>query len=348
MSAPVRSRPGVALVWLPDLLPLAVAAFSVPTVVLLIAGQFHAWLVLPIGLAAATAAVLVVGPERRAVPRLDVTWSVLALGLVAVSVLANAALSSQDIVVTRDPGTYATTAQWLADHSSLPIPTARSVFEGTPGLSDASLGFQTTEGGGAVDPQGNHLTQALVALVGAVLGPSALLKANAVIGGIALLSFFGLARRFAGGGWALLVTMALAPVPLTTSESLTAILPSRNSPNGLASSRRAKGRSVGSVVLKCGWIVVLVTLSLCVLPSTYGTYEPMFRYCPPHVIWPPVCTLGTVLFQVMLPATDIVSPLPIKNRLLFCTNSAPPTASLEPRMPTTTPTPSVYRSPVNV
>ena len=210
MSAPVRSRPGVALVWLPDLLPLAVAAFSVPTVVLLIAGQFHAWLVLPIGLAAATAAVLVVGPERRAVPRLDVTWSVLALGLVAVSVLANAALSSQDIVVTRDPGTYATTAQWLADHSSLPIPTARSVFEGTPGLSDASLGFQTTEGGGAVDPQGNHLTQALVALVGSVLGPAALLKANAVIGGIALLSFFGLARRFAGGGWALLVTMALA------------------------------------------------------------------------------------------------------------------------------------------
>lgn len=209
MSATVRSRLAVALVSLPELLPLAVAAFSVPTVVLLLAGQFHPWLVLPLATLAALAVVASVGPEQRAVPRRAVTWSVLALLLAGVAVISNAQLSSQNIVVTRDPGTYAATAQWLANHSSLPIPTASRVFVGLPGLSEASLGFQVTAGGGAVEPQGNHLTQALIALVGAVFGQAALLKANAMIGGLALLAFFGLARRFAGGGLALVGMVAL-------------------------------------------------------------------------------------------------------------------------------------------
>ena len=74
----------------------------------------------------------------------------------------------------------------------------------------------------------------------------------------------------------------------------------------------------------------------------------MFRYCPPQLIWPPVCALGAELFQVMLPPTDIVSPGTIRNRLLFCTLSWPCTVTLAPRMPTATPVPSVMRSPVNV
>ena len=210
MSASLKSRTGIALATLPDLLPLAVAAFSLPTVLLLVLGQFHPWLVIPVGAVAAALAVWRVGPERIERPRSTVIWSALALVVALSSFLANAYLSSQDIVVVRDPSLYAATAQWLAGHSSLPIPTASDVFAGTPGLLEASPGFQVHAGGGAVDPQGSHLTQALVALVGAVFGQGALLKANAALGALALLAFFGLTRRFAGGGWALLVTVALA------------------------------------------------------------------------------------------------------------------------------------------
>ena len=210
MSAPVRSRLGLAIVALPDLLPLAVAAFSLPTVVLLLLGQFHPWLVLPIGLLCAFVAVRAVGRPAGEVPRLAVSWSVLALGVALASLVSNAYLSSQDIVVTRDPSLYAVTAQWLAGHSALPIPTASDLFAGTPGLSYGSLGFRPHGDSTAVFPQGSHLVQSLLGLVGALFGQSALLKANALFGALAVLALFGLARRFAGGGWALVAAAALA------------------------------------------------------------------------------------------------------------------------------------------
>ena len=209
MPSSLRSRIGTALYAAPDLLPLAVAAFSVPTVLLLVLGQFRPAVVLPLGALCAGLALWRIGPERGDRSRPAVLWSALALGAALFSLLGNAYLSSQDIVVVRDPSLYAATAQWLAEHSSLPIPTAREVFAGTPGLIDASPGFHVHKGGGSLDPQGSHLTQALIALVGAVLGQGALLKANAVLGALALLAFFGLARRFAGDSWALLVMVAL-------------------------------------------------------------------------------------------------------------------------------------------
>ena len=179
------------------------AGLSLPTMVLLITGEFHTWLTIVLGVVAAVAVCLVVGPDRRTVSRFEVVSTVVAVVGAGFWVVVNAMLSSQDIVVSRDPATYANTSQWLAQHASLPIPTAAGIFHGVPGLLDASLGFQAVAGGGAVDPQGNHLVIALVALVGGVFGSTALLKANCLLGGLALLAFFGLLKRFVGPGWAL-------------------------------------------------------------------------------------------------------------------------------------------------
>ena len=294
MSASVTSRPGLALVALPDLLPVAVAAFSVPTVVLLLLGQFHPWLVIPAGLICAGVMVWRLGVQDQTVARSAVTWSVLALGLALASLAGNAYLSAQDIIVIRDPSMYAVTAQWLAEHSSLPIPSASGIFAGANGLSDVPLGFQPHVGGQAVDPQGNHLTQALTALVGAVAGQSALLKANAALGAVALLAFFGLARRFADGGWALVVTLALAvSLPMlhfsraVFTEPLTLAMvvgglsmlwraqrsrrPLEAAAAGLTLGASALARIDGSVSLL--FLVVLVALGLALAPKAQRLAE---------------------------------------------------------------------------
>ena len=204
------------VVSLPDLLVLAVAAFSVPTLLLLVLGQFHTPLVLGLGAVAVVAAVAVVGFEPGEVPRRDVLWTGLALLIAAGASVYNGLLSAQNIVVARDPAMYATTAQYLASHSSLPIPTGAADFPGVAGLVIGSPGFQaSTSVPGAVDPQGNHLVQALIALVGDLLGPAALLRSPALLGGLALLAVFAIARRVAGGGPALVAVLALgASMPM--------------------------------------------------------------------------------------------------------------------------------------
>jgi hypothetical protein len=201
----------------PDLVGPAVAGFSVPAMVLLLLDFFVIPLALVLGVAGAIAAVLVTlsgGPDddtKDATSRPHaVLWTVLALGLAGGFFLANAGYSAQNLYVTRDPGTYTVTAEWLTHSRGVLVPTDGAVFGTVPGLEAESAGFRLDpHDSDRVYPQGNHLLPALLAVGGWVAGPEVLLRINALIGAMALLAVFGLARRFIGGPFALAAVAAL-------------------------------------------------------------------------------------------------------------------------------------------
>jgi dolichyl-phosphate-mannose-protein mannosyltransferase len=204
---------------LPEALPVAVAGFGVPAMVLLQLGWFAAPLVLVLGLAGAAAAVWLLGPERLVSYRFGSSrWTLAALLLAAAFAVLNAPLATQNLYAERDPSTYLATGQWLAHHGSLPVPVDSEVFEGPTsdgGTTSDVYGYSAGFGNdifkiGYVAAQGNHLLPAMLAVVGWSAGERYMVMLNCLFGAIALLALFGLARRLAGDGFAFAATAALA------------------------------------------------------------------------------------------------------------------------------------------
>ena len=194
-SPPVRSRMLARVVCAaPDLVPSAVAGFALPAIVLLLAGHFSPGWVLPIGTAGAVLAMAVCGVDREPADRRVVVCTLAAIGVALVWLLVNSFFSAENVFAHRDPATYDLAGRWLIDHSRMPIPTHPEIFGSPHSYYEASAGFGQSRPG-AVYAQGNHLLPALLAAVGWLFGPAALLKANVAFGAAGLLVFFGLARR---------------------------------------------------------------------------------------------------------------------------------------------------------
>ena len=215
-AAPTQLRARRIVVWsLPDLIPIALAAFSVVAMILLLMQQYRPALVLPVGVFAAAAAVWVSQPTASAAlgsgtnPR-----DVRPLGIIGVLCVASAGVngvrSGQYIYDWRDPATYGISGRWLVDHPSVLIPSTTRLFGHVPGLDLGSLGFGVLHDQSGVYPQGNHLLPALLAVPAWIIGPSAILHTNAVIGALALLALYGLARRLVGEWWGIIPPAALA------------------------------------------------------------------------------------------------------------------------------------------
>jgi hypothetical protein len=194
---------------LPLLVPAMVGGVALVAMTALQAGRFRPLVVLPLGIVAAALAARVVGLTRpeplRGARWLDGVALLLALGFTAV----NTRYSAQILDVFRDPGVYAITGQWLARHGSLPIPVQPEVFGGVPGVSFYSAGFDPLATAGAVHPQFSNLLPGLLAIGGWFGGDRLLLKVNPLLGGLALLSLYGLARQYVGRALALLPLVAL-------------------------------------------------------------------------------------------------------------------------------------------
>ncbi|MFP5220280.1 MAG: hypothetical protein ACLGIG_11215, partial [Actinomycetes bacterium] len=140
-------------------------------------------------------------PPRPPVCRGDGAAAALCLLVVAGWVLVQLPFASERLVVTRDPDVYTLAALDLVDSAEPAI----DVVVG----STASIGF-SSDGGGALLPQGAHVVPALAAVAGWVGGTGAVLAANLVLGGAALVSLFALGRRVVGSWWALVPVAALA------------------------------------------------------------------------------------------------------------------------------------------
>ncbi|NHC13140.1 hypothetical protein [Motilibacter deserti] len=176
---------------------LALGAF-VPLTVALVA--------LPCGLLAAAVAARV--GARNAPP--VAWWSVVVVLLVAVGagVLA-AAYSSEHLVLRRDPGAYALTGLWVAEHGTRDIPVDWAAFGGPdPALVAESPAYYAA--GDSLVPQflsGQHMVVAVGDWIGGTRGA---LVAPAVLCGLALLALGGLTARLLGGPAAALASAALA------------------------------------------------------------------------------------------------------------------------------------------
>jgi hypothetical protein len=170
-STPKRRRSGAWARWVwsvPDLLPVAVAGFSVPAIVMLLANNFIPAIALALGVVGASVAVGLVRAGAVEIVRRDVVLAGVGMGIVGIWVLLNLRFSAENLFAQRDSATYELTARWLVDHQSLPIHTQPDLFGSPPGFDGTSAGFQR-QTDTTVFAQGNHLLPVLLAIVGSDL-----------------------------------------------------------------------------------------------------------------------------------------------------------------------------------
>lgn len=139
-------------------------------------------------------------------------WAVIGVFAVVIGfgVLAFA-MSAQDVLIRRDPGSYAMSATWLANHGTIQAPTHAASFGGPdPNLYLVSQGFYLQ--GGHIIPQFMTGVPVLMAIGGWAAGVPGVLHMNAFIGALGLLAFAGLVARLVGVRWAPLAVLALALV----------------------------------------------------------------------------------------------------------------------------------------
>lgn len=214
MPAPGRSP-------LPDFveLPVRLAAFALTSLgicgtPLLLAGQFRPLPVALLGIAGVIALELLwrrLRPADRPAPsRGHVVVGLLALAIAVVAVGVNVYWSAQHLLVDGDPGAYAVTGQLIADTGRLDVPTHdRDVFGGVASLNYAGAGFDVSPDKRVVHASFMHLLPESLAVASWIGGPRALLAADPLLGGFALLAVFVFACRLVRPLWALAAMLAL-------------------------------------------------------------------------------------------------------------------------------------------
>ncbi len=219
MSTPVSSRgASAAVVSIVDAVPrvagFALTSLGVVGTPLLLLDAFHP---LPVLLGSGLLLVAMElgwqrrGPRPGPVPRRTAVISVLALlGAIAFSGV-NARYASQHLLVDGDPAVYAVSGQLLADNGSIVQHTrARTLFGGTARLNYAGTGFDADADEATVRPSFMHLLPEVLAVASWAGGPAMLLRANAVLAGLALLAVFACGARLVGPVWSLMAMAALA------------------------------------------------------------------------------------------------------------------------------------------
>ncbi|GGO18409.1 hypothetical protein GCM10010116_37140 [Microbispora rosea subsp. aerata] len=211
---------------------LALSGWLLAGLPLLLLGWFRP---LPMALLGGAAALLLSACGLRRLPGTAATtprgtttprWATAVTLAVALgSGVFNGLLHGEQLIVRRDPATYAQYAVWLARHGSLPIPTGD--FGGPdPALRFDSMGFYSADGG--IIPQfmaGPPMIHAIGHWLGGVPG---LLLLPPVLGALAVLTVAGTAARLTGPRWAPLAAVVFAvslPI-LYTSRTTFSEIPS--------------------------------------------------------------------------------------------------------------------------
>ncbi|GAA2380722.1 hypothetical protein GCM10010404_41390 [Nonomuraea africana] len=202
---------------------LAVAAWLLAGLPLLLAGWFKPF---PVTVLAGAVLVVLGKVALTRMPDLDATARQVGgvFGVALLSLVGNAILHSEQLIVRRDPATYAQYAIWIARNGSLPVPQQAEAFGGAdPALRFDSIGFYDAPG--AVVPQFLPGPPMLFA-AGEWLG--GLLFTPPVLGALATLVLAGAVARLVGARWAVLAALAFAislPI-LYTSRATFSEIPS--------------------------------------------------------------------------------------------------------------------------
>ena len=200
---------------LPRLAAFGLVALGLVGTPLVLLGAFTPLLVVALGLPALVALEVAwrrTAPRAGAVARRALVVSVLAVVVAALSTGLNARFESQHLLVDGDPAVYAVAGQLLAETGTLTLPTQQdTVFGGVESLNFAGAGFDAYDGDDLVRPSFLHLLPQVLAVASWIGGAQALLWANAVVSGFALLAVFAFGSRLTGRPeWALVAMTALA------------------------------------------------------------------------------------------------------------------------------------------
>jgi hypothetical protein len=204
----VLHRAGPALAGFAALVGLLAAAL-VPV------GGWRPLVVLPLLVVGAAAVLLL---SLRVPTRAAPVWTAAGvLAVVAGHVVWAAATHAEQVVLRRDPGSYALFAQWIATRHGLPIDPQAGLFGGRSGIDDAAFTVGSpayyevpTADGAQVVPQFLLGAPALYSVGYWLHGWTGLFVAPAVVGGAAILAVAGLAARISGPRSAPLAAAALA------------------------------------------------------------------------------------------------------------------------------------------
>lgn len=205
---PVPPRWQRTLAAAPDaiLIPLLWLCITVSVTVMLRA--FTPWLVIPVVVVASALT------WRWRPTRYTVRWgwqsSLIALLGAIAWVGVNAPFASRWLTVTRDPGFLTLESIWLSRHANpnVSVSEAQQLAAQALGSNLSLSGYSFSEG--VLHMQGAKLVSGLAAMVGWVGGVQGVLVANLLIGAIALITVYGLARRVVGPIWSLAATGGLA------------------------------------------------------------------------------------------------------------------------------------------
>lgn len=162
------------------------------------------------------AAAAVLALTWRLVPRPVPATGPAVLGALAALAIAGSFVAwnlphvGQLLLVQRDPGFLTLQALWLVDHPDphIPLGSAVDVAAAVPSVSLVSDAFW--QDGALAYAQGAKTVPGLLAMAGWVAGRDGVLAANLLIGAIALLALYDLARRLTDALWGLVPVLALA------------------------------------------------------------------------------------------------------------------------------------------
>lgn len=207
-----HSRPAVfvSTVWLVLIVELS---WAIAGVTLAMVGVFSLLTVLP------TTGLLALGlwrmsaSARRAartpVDRRTAAVRLAALTVVAVAVVVNGALPGEHLQTGRDGGTYTATAGWIAANGNLLIDAEVAPFDDADDLGFEAAGFHAVVVDGPIYAQFMHAFPAMMATVDLAGGLDAMVRTNALLGGVALLMVYAFAERLMRPWAALVVQIAL-------------------------------------------------------------------------------------------------------------------------------------------
>ncbi|MDX6221740.1 MAG: hypothetical protein QOD91_794 [Frankiales bacterium] len=188
---------------------LVCSAWIAVGVALLLLRAFQPWFAVPAALALLAVLVRLV-PVRWWTAPSGPTWAlVLTLAIVLLAGVWAGMHASENLVVRRDPGPYGLIGSWVAQHGTISIPSDAAVFGHLPHIGFSTPAFYGRRAD-VLQPQFMSGLPLLLAPAHWIGGLPWLLRANAVIGAFALLTFASFVARVVGPRAAPFATAVLA------------------------------------------------------------------------------------------------------------------------------------------
>jgi hypothetical protein len=178
--------------------------------VLAMLGIYRLWLALLIGIPICVVLVVAVirfFPRVGPVSREGQVVAVLTVVLAAVSLGVYGFHTSQYTAIDADPGSYSTTARWIARDGSLRDDILVGAFKGAPNLITSGPAVYDM-GGGHIEFQFNHLTSAAMAVAFGIGGQRALFRLSALVVALSLLPLYVLGCRLLRRPWLAFIVAA--------------------------------------------------------------------------------------------------------------------------------------------